>query len=129
MAGVVVHLLDPRLRVADELSGAIAACLAGAREALPRDADWRYVVSQAMAGLIRQHDLERNVLAELMAPEQFHAWEALIATLNAWPGPGPTVARAWKRLALASTDEEREAAHEELRHLGVDPTAPADPRP
>lgn len=68
MGGEVVYLVDPRLRVADELSGALAACLAGAREALPRDADWRYVVSQALAGLIREHGLDRDVLAELMAP-------------------------------------------------------------
>lgn len=124
MAGVVIQLLDPRLRVAGELSGALAACLAGAREALPRDADWRYVVSQAMAGLIRQHDLERDAFAELMDPAEFHAWEALTAALNAWPGPGPTVARAWKRMALAATDEEREAAVEELRRFGIDPMAP-----
>lgn len=128
MAGVVVHLLDPRLRVAGELSGALAACLAGAREALPRDADWRYVVSQAMAGLIRQNDLERDAYAELMDPAEFHAWETLVAALNAWPGPGPTVARAWKRLALATTDEDREAACEELRRHGLDPPAPGAPR-
>ncbi|MGK3981278.1 hypothetical protein WMF38_57305 [Sorangium sp. So ce118] len=122
--GVVIPLLDPRLRVAAELSGALAACMAGATEALPRDAAWRYVVSQALAGIIRQHDLERDVFAEIMAPEQFHAWESLIAALNTWPGPGPGVARAWKRLALARTDEERETAREELRRFGVDATAP-----
>ena len=122
--GTVVPLLDPRLRVADELPGALAACLAGAREALPRDADWRYVVSQAMAGLIRQHDLERDVFAEFMAPEQYHAWEAPTAALNAWPGPGPSVARAWKRLALARTDEEREVAVEDLRRHGIEPPDP-----
>lgn len=122
--GTVVPLLDPRLRVADELSGALAACLAGAREALPRDADWRHVVSQALASIIRQHDLERDVFAELMAPEQYHAWEALIAALNAWPGPGPGVARGWKRLALATTDEEREAAGEELRRHGIELPTP-----
>jgi hypothetical protein len=121
MAGVVVHLLDPRLRVAGELSGALAACLAGAREALPRDADWRYVASQAMAGIIRQHDLEPDMFAELMAPEQYHAWESLIATLNTWPGPGPGVARGWRRLAQATTDDERAIAKDELRRFGVDP--------
>ncbi|WP_438029065.1 hypothetical protein [Sorangium sp. So ce233] len=124
----MVPLLDPRLRVADDLSGALAACLAGAKEALPRDADWRYVVSQALAGLVRQHDLERDVFAELMAPEQYHAWESLIAALNTWPGPGPGVARAWKRLALATTDEEREVAVAELRRHGIDPPAPGEPR-
>lgn len=124
--GTVVPLLDPRLRVADELSGALAACLAGAQEALPRDADWRYVASQALASLVRQHNLERDVFAELMAPEQFHAWEALISALNAWPGPGSTVARAWKRLALATTDEERENAVAELRRHGIDPPAPVE---
>ncbi len=122
--GVVIPILDPRLRVADELSGALAACLAGARELMPRDANWRYVVSQALAEIVRQHDLERDVFAELMAPAEFRAWEALTSALNAWPGPGPTVARAWKRLALATTDEEREAAREELRRHGIEPPDP-----
>ncbi|MGK3995062.1 hypothetical protein [Sorangium sp. So ce1024] len=122
--GNVVHLVDPRLRVADKLAGALAACLEGARGELPRDADRRCVVAQALADLIREHDLERDVLTEIMPPEQFHAWESLVAALNAWPGPGPTVARGWKRLALATTDEEREAAVEELRRHGIEPPAP-----
>lgn len=122
--GDVLHLVDPRLRVAGELSGALAACLAGAREALPRDADWRYVVGQALAGLVREHDLEREVFAELMSPHELRAWEAMAAALNAWPGPGPTVARAWKRLALARTDEDRQLAVEELRRHGIEPPDP-----
>ncbi|WP_437310038.1 hypothetical protein [Sorangium sp. So ce388] len=121
----MVPLLDPRLRVADELTGALAACLAGAREALPRDADWRYVVSQALAGIVREHDLERDVFAELMSPTEHHAWESLRAALDAWTGPRPGAELAWSRLALASTDAERDAAREELRRLGIDPTAPA----
>jgi hypothetical protein len=126
--GDVLHLVDPRLRVADELAGALAACLEGARDLTPRDADWRCVVGQALADLIRRHDLEREVLAGLLSPHEFHAWEALTAALNAWPGPGPTVARAWKRFALAATDEEREEAREELRRHGIDPPGPDELR-
>jgi hypothetical protein len=123
--GDVLHLVDPRLRVADDLAGALAACLEGAREALPRGDDWRYVVSQGLAGIIRRHDIERDVLAELMSPTEHAAWEALRAALDAWPGPGPGERDAWKRLALAATEAEREAAREELRRLGVGPTTPS----
>ncbi len=119
--GKVVHLVDPRHRSIDALIAALDACLAGARELTPRGADWRHVVSQALADVIRRHDLERDVFAELLDPAQFHAWEALVSALNTWPGPGPGVARGWKRLALATTDEERELAREELRCFGVEP--------
>lgn len=118
---VVLPLRGPLDRAVARLAADVARALETERAHTPRAEDWLRVVAAVIASAARDYGVERELLAELMSPTQHHAWEALDAALAAWPGPCPAEAPAWRRLALARTDEEREAARAELRRLGLDP--------
>lgn len=112
----------------DRLIEAVAKVAEAEQARAPRAENWLRALAMAIACVARDYGVEREVFAELMGPSEFRAWEALRDALDAWPGPFPAEAPAWRRLACASTDEEREAAREELRRLGIDPTTPVERR-